>query len=74
MVSPLERGSNPDTYFTTLLDVNVFDPDDGEEWINIEIEWRRVSKAVPARILYDENDSPYEAAEYEIVSLKATNN
>ena len=41
-------------------------PDGGEYEIDVEAGWKLISKAVPARINYDENDAPAEAAEYEI--------
>lgn len=46
-------------------------PDDsGPYEVTLYVEWDRISKAVPARINYDENDSPAEPAEWEVKGVE----
>lgn len=54
----------------TTQTVSLQPPDDGDTYeIELEIFWNLISKALPARINYNENDSPAEPAEWEIDSI-----
>ncbi len=61
-----------ETQFTTLKEVNVFDPNDGEHWVDIEIEWRRVSKGYKAFLNEGGLGYPAEGPEWEIGNVSAT--
>ncbi len=58
---------------TTLFDVNIFDPEDGDHSLDLEIEWRKVSSGYKAFLNEGGLGYPGQGPVWEIVSVKATN-